>query len=146
MGGRVVEGIFGQVNGSILPGMVGFEAGLSAFGDVYAWFKRLLCWPLREVLLPADPENETLRALAAQTEERLLAKLAEAAAQLPLRADAPLATDYLNGRRSPYPCNRLTGSVVGLNLSATAPELYDGWWASAAFRRNPPLSCSCSPM
>ena len=68
--------------------MVGFEAGLSAFGDVYAWFKRLLCWPLREVLLPADPENETLRALAAQTEERLLAKLAEAAAQLPLRADA----------------------------------------------------------
>lgn len=133
MGGRVVEGIFGQVDGSILPGMVGFEAGLSAFGDVYAWFKRLLCWPLREVLLPADPENETLRALAAQTEERLLAKLAEAAAQLPLRADAPLATDYLNGRRSPYPCNRLTGSVVGLNLSATAPELYYAFAEATVF-------------
>ena len=113
--------------------MVGFEAGMSAFGDVYAWFKRLLCWPLREVLLPADPENETLRALAAQTEERLLAKLAEAAAQLPLRADAPLATDYLNGRRSPYPCNRLTGSVVGLNLSATAPELYYAFAEATVF-------------
>lgn len=133
MGDRMVEGIFGQVDGSILPGMVGFEAGMSAFGDVYAWFKRLLCWPLREVLLPADPENETLRALAAQTEERLLAKLAEAAAQLPLRADAPLATDYLNGRRSPYPCNRLTGSVVGLNLSATAPELYYAFAEATVF-------------
>lgn len=133
MGGRMIEGIFGQVDGSILPGMVGFEAGLSAFGDVYAWLKRLLCWPLREILLKTDPGNEQLRRVAAQTEDRVLTELAEAAAQLPLRPDAPLATDYLNGRRSPYPCNQLTGSVVGLNLSSTAPEIYYAFAEATVF-------------
>lgn len=79
----MVEGIFGR-DGSILPGMVGFEAGLVGLRRrVRVVQAPGSAGPLREVLLPADPENETLRALAAQTEERLLAKLAEAAAQLP---------------------------------------------------------------
>lgn len=124
MGERMVDGIFGQVNGSILPGMVGFEAGLSAFGDVYAWFKRLLSWPLQAIVLTADDGDEALRAKMEQAEGQILAKLSDEAAKLPLRIDAPLATDYLNGRRSPYPCNQLTGSVIGLNLSTSAPELY----------------------
>ncbi|WP_295938306.1 ribulokinase [uncultured Alistipes sp.] len=133
MGGRLIEGIFGQVDGSILPAMVGFEAGLSAFGDVYAWFKRLLCWPMREILLAGESENEQLRRAVEQAEDQLLVRLADAAARLPLRADAPLATDYLNGRRSPYPCNSLTGSVAGLNLSTTAPELYYAFAEATVF-------------
>ncbi len=124
MAGRIINGIFNQVDGSILPGMVGFEAGLSAFGDLYAWLRRLLAWPLKAVKDRREAE---------EIEDRLLFMLGEEAAKLPLRLDAPLATDYFNGRRSPNPDTSLTGTIMGLNLSSSAPELYYALAEATAF-------------
>ena len=134
MGDKIVEGIFGQVDGSILPRMIGFESGLSAFGDVYAWFKRLLCWPLREILARTELVDAPTRdRLIAETEAGIMDALTQGAAALPLRADAPLATDWLNGRRSPFADSSLTGTLTGLDLSTTAPEIYYAFAEATAF-------------
>ena len=134
MGGRLVEGIFGQVDSSIVPGMVGFEAGLSAFGDVYAWFRNLLCWPLEELLVqPGAPDAQARQRLAEECRDKIMGRLAEEAERLELRADMPLATDWLNGRRNPYPAPELTGTLTGLRLSTTAPEIYYAFAEATAF-------------
>ena len=128
-GDRIIDGLFAQVDGSILPGQVGFEVGLSAFGDAYAWVKKLVSWPLRELAEKQPELKGTLKA----AEDRLIADLSEAAARLPQREDAPLATDYLNGRRSPFCDNSLTGTLAGLKLGTTAPELFRALVEATAF-------------
>lgn len=59
--------------------------------------------------------------------------LTQGAAALPLRADAPLATDWLNGRRSPFADSSLTGTLTGLNLSTSASEIYYAFAEATAF-------------
>lgn len=114
LGDRPIAGICGQVDGSIIPGMVGLEAGQSAYGDVYAWFRDLLCWPLRT--LPAA-RREPLEA-------RLLDDLAAAAAALPADPAGVLSLDWFNGRRSPNADAALQAAITGLSLGAGAPALF----------------------
>ena len=125
-GSKVLDGVFAQVESSILPGQIGFEAGLSAFGDAYAWVKKLISWPLEKV-------KEKDASLAETIESGMIAALTEAASELPEREDAPIATDYLNGRRSPFGDSSLTGTVKGLRLSTTAPELFRAFVEATCF-------------
>jgi L-ribulokinase len=116
-----VAGICGQVDGSIVPGLIGLEAGQSAFGDVYAWYRRLLSWPLAD-----------LGARGRAAADTLLPRLEAAALALPPAGDC-LALDWFNGRRTPDADQRLRGAISGLHLGHDAPALYRALVESTAY-------------
>jgi L-ribulokinase len=123
--GILVNGICGQVPGSIIPGMMGMEAGQSAFGDAYAWFKNLLCWPIQNLIPKSEfVDAETLRKVIEESCENILGELSRQAEQLPLNIDDELAIDWLNGRRTPDANQLLEGAFTGLNLATTAPKMF----------------------
>lgn len=122
--GKLVKGICGQVDGSILPGMMGLEAGQSAFGDVYAWFQNVLSFPLKEIY-----NEEEAGAMV----EKIIPALSEKAALLPVNATDPVALDWLNGRRTPDANHRLRGAIAGLNLSHDAPAVFKALVEATAF-------------
>lgn len=118
-----VEGICGQVLGSIVPGMVGLEAGQSAFGDIFLWFRDLLMWPMNRLRQQGQLSGD-LEAGIAQAESDLLRQLDELAAQLPVDIHSEFALDWFNGRRSPDANPGLKGLIGGLTLGSTAPAIY----------------------
>jgi len=125
MNDKRVRGICGQVNGSVIPGMIGLEAGQSAFGDAYAWFKRLISWPLEELLSKSDSiDRITKEKLLKEIEDRIIPALSEAAAELEVTEDSELAIDWFNGRRTPDTSQILTASVTGIGLGSDAVRLF----------------------
>ena len=123
--GKLVKGICGQVPGSIIPGMLGMEAGQSAFGDAYAWFRNLLAWPLENILLNTElVDVNTAEKLKAEITDKILAELSKQADALPLHEDDELAVDWLNGRRTPDANQLLKSSFAGLDLGSNAPRVF----------------------
>ena len=122
---KCVKGICGQVKGSILPGLYGLEAGQSAFGDVYAWFKNLLLKPTIQIIeesamLSEDQKKELIQSM----DSNLLRILSQQADELPLEITSTLAVDWLNGRRTPDAEQRLEGAISHLNLGTEAPHVF----------------------
>ena len=122
---KCVKGICGQVKGSILPGLYGLEAGQSAFGDVYAWFKNLLLKPSLQIIeesamLSEDQKKELKQSL----DSNLLDILSQQADELHLEIKSTLAVDWLNGRRTPDAEQRLEGVISNLNLGTEAPQVF----------------------
>jgi len=112
----LVSGICGQVPGSVIPGMLGMEAGQSAFGDVYAWFKNLLSWPLDHLLNDEKTKKEIT--------DKIITSLSNEAAKLPVAENDELAIDWLNGRRTPDANQLLKGAIINLDLATDAPRFF----------------------
>ncbi len=131
---KLVSGICGQVDGSIVPGMVGLEAGQSAFGDIYAWFRNLLAWPLDHILPESALAEEGVKQnLREETREKILARLTEEAAALPIDEEGVLALDWMNGRRTPDANANLRGAITGLTLGTSAPRIFRALVEATAF-------------
>jgi L-ribulokinase len=131
---KLVAGICGQVDGSVISGMIGYEAGQSAFGDVYAWFKSLLSWPL-EAILPTLPgiSDEVKRQIVDGVADKMIPALEQGATALDMEETVPLALDWLNGRRTPDANQRLTGAITGLRLGTDAPRIFRSLVEATAF-------------
>ena len=134
MGDKLIRGICGQVDGSIIPGMLGMEAGQSAFGDIYAWFKELLLWPVRHILSMNDePDSGTKERLIREVSDRLIPELSKEAERISIDETGILALDWMNGRRTPDANQLLKGAITGLNLGSDAPKIFRALVEATAF-------------
>jgi L-ribulokinase len=142
MEGKLIKGICGQVNGSVIPNMAGLEAGQSAFGDVYAWFKNLISWPINNLLSESsiiDPA--TAEALKAELEGKIIATLSKQAEALGDGDYEELAIDWFNGRRTPNANQELKGAITGLGLGSDAPRVFRSLAEATCFGAKSIVEC-----
>jgi L-ribulokinase len=133
---KPIRGICGQVDGSIVPGMIGYEAGQSAFGDVYAWFRQMLLWPLENILpgIEVDGLDEAAKEnLSKAISKKILPELEKAADKIDPADSGIVALDWLNGRRTPDADLRVKGAITGLSLGSTAPRIFRALVEATAF-------------
>ena len=108
-----IPGICGIVDGSILPGYFGLEAGQSAVGDIFNWFVNYI--------QPGGPEAGSHEALT------------EKAAKLKPGQSGLLALDWNNGNRTVLVDQRLTGLLLGQTLHTRPEEIYRALIEATAF-------------
>jgi L-ribulokinase len=106
-----IPGICGIVNGSIMPGYFGIEAGQSAVGDILNWWVETVC-----------------RGGAGLHDE-----LSGEAARLRPGASGLMALDWNNGNRTILVDPRLTGLILGQTLHTTRAEIYRALIEATAF-------------
>src|ERR1700722_7695870 len=115
-----VPGMCGAVDGGIVAGLWGYEAGQSGVGDIFAWFT--------SNGVPGEFAEEARRHGVP-----LQQLLDEKATAEPAGAHGLIALDWAGGNRSVLVDGRLSGAIVGLTLATTAPEIYRALLESTAF-------------
>jgi L-ribulokinase len=115
-----VPGMCGVVEGGIVPGTPGYEAGQSGVGDIFAWF-------MENGVPPEYHEEARSRGVS------LHELLAERAGQVRPGESGLLALDWWNGNRSTLVDVELSGLLVGMTLATKAPEIYRALIEATAF-------------
>lgn len=117
---REVEGMCGVVEGGIIPGYYGYEAGQSAVGDIFEWFVEecVPAYALRE----ADAAGENIHVY-----------LTRRASELKPGQSGLLALDWWNGNRSVLVDTNLTGTMLGMTLLTKPWEMYRALLEATAF-------------
>jgi L-ribulokinase len=113
--------------------MIGLEAGQSAFGDTYAWFKNLLAWPLNNLHQSALIDAKTADALKEELITSIIPELSRQASLLPIEENNELAIDWLNGRRTPDANQSLKAAITDLSLGSDAPRVFRALAESTCF-------------
>lgn len=125
IGDKCVKGICGQVDGSVIPGFVGLEAGQSAFGDVLAWFKGVLQWPIENLVMKSSIlTDEQKSKLQEEIDANFIRTLAVQAEKIPIEEAVPIALDWVNGRRTPDANQELKAAISGISLGTKAPHIF----------------------
>jgi L-ribulokinase len=115
-----IPGICGSVDGSIMPGYIGIEAGQSAVGDLLKWWV-------------ATVGRDFSPGKAGASGDDLHARLTAEAARIAPGASGLLALDWNNGNRTILVDPRLSGLIVGQTLHTTRAEIYRALIEATAF-------------
>ena len=115
-----VPGMCGVVDGGIVPGLWGFEAGQSGVGDIFAWFAE-------NAVPPRYHDEAVARGLD------LHGYLSELAGAQEVGRHGLVALDWLNGNRSVLVDHELSGLIVGLTLATRPEDIYRALIESTAF-------------
>ncbi len=117
---REVPGMCGVVDGGIVPGLWGYEAGQSGVGDIFAWFA--------ETSVPAAYSEEAQRRGLSIHEY-----LTELAAAQEVGAHGLVALDWHSGNRSVLVDHQLSGVIVGQTLATRPEDTYRALIEATAF-------------
>ena len=115
-----VPGMCGVVNGGIVSGLYGYEAGQSGVGDIFAWYVN-----------NRVPQKYFVEAEAAK--KSIHQHLTDLAADEAVGAHGLVVLDWHSGNRSVLVDHELSGTVLGLTLTTTAEQVYRALLEATAF-------------
>ncbi|MHB0999336.1 MAG: ribulokinase [Armatimonadota bacterium] len=135
--GAEIKGICGQVDGSIVPGMIGLEAGQSAVGDIFAWYRDQIRWPIENLLplssISGSASDAGMPVLMEEAKALSFKALTEKALKMKPGQSGLLVLDWMNGNRCVLVDPNLTGMILGLTLGTRPEEIFMSLIEGTAF-------------